>query len=170
MISGFKRSDGTVLTKSRIGSTTSIVYPERLWLEDNVFIGQYNFIEASNKITIEEGCQITNYVSITSHSSHNSIRLYGSKYNSVANMVGYEVGEIRIGKYTFVGPHSVIMPGSNIGKGSIIAAGSVVKGEFEDFSIIAGNPAVKVGDTRDKDVLVLEKHPELKEYYNDWSQ
>lgn len=170
MISGFKRGDGVYLSKTRIGSTTTLVYPERLMVADNVFIGQYNFIEASHKITIEEGCQITNYVSITSHSSHNSIRLYGKEYNSIPNMIGYETGEIHIGKYTFVGPHSVIMPGSTIGKGSIVAAGSFVKGSFPAYSIIAGNPAVLVGDTREKDAVWLEKHPELKEFYNDWSQ
>ena len=63
------------LTFSRNGYYC-IEYKKNLKLGNNVFIGHYNFIEASNGITIEEGCQITNFISITTHSSHISIRLY----------------------------------------------------------------------------------------------
>jgi len=134
MIWGFKRYDGKYLKNTRISNTTFIDNQDKLKIEDNVFVGHYNYLEASSGIHIGEGCQITNYVSITTHSSHISIRLYGRKYSDFKTHKGYEKGEINIGKYTFIGPHSVIMPGTKIGKGSIISAFSYVQGEFPDFS------------------------------------
>jgi hypothetical protein len=54
-----------------------------------------------------------------------------------------------IGAYTFIGPHSVVMPGSRIGRGVLVKAYSYVDGEVPDFAVVAGQPAVVVGDTRE---------------------
>ena len=168
MIWGYKNSDGIYLKNTRISNTAFIDNPGKLRIEDHVFVGHFNYIEASGGITIEEGCQFTNFISITSHSSHISIRLYGKKYANFQEHEGYEKGEIKIAKYTFIGPHSVIMPNTTIGKGSIISAYSYVQGNFPDFSIIKGNPAKVVGDTRDLDTEYLKENPELEKYYNEW--
>ena len=149
----------------RIGNTTFIDHSNKLLIEDLVYIGHYNFIEASNGIKLGKGCQITSYVNLTSHSSHQSIRLYGSNYSKVSDHIGYERGPIEIGEFTFVGPFSVIMPSTKIGKGCVVAAHSYVKGEFPDYSVIAGNPAKVVGDVREKDNALLEEYPELKNSY-----
>lgn len=169
MIYGYHQN-GHLLKDTRIGSATSIVGEEGLTLEDNVFIGQFNFIEATNGITIREGCQITNYVSIITHSSHIAIRLYGDQYRKTTDPIAYNKGAVEIGKYTFVGPHVTIMPNTKIGKGSIIASHSMVKGEFPDFSIIGGTPAKVIGDTREMDAPFLESHPELRTNYDNWAK
>jgi acetyltransferase-like isoleucine patch superfamily enzyme len=161
--------DGRALVNTRVSNSSSLGSVERLNIGDNVFIGHFNFIDASNGISIEEGCQITNYVSIITHSSHISIRLYGKHYAG-SKMKGYVKGSVFIGKYTFVGPHSVIMPGTIIGKGSIVSAYSLVKGEFPDFSIIAGNPAKVIGDTRKIDERYFIENPELKTFYEEWAK
>lgn len=169
MIYGYEQN-GELLKDTRVGSATSIVGKEGLLLEDNVFIGQFNFIEATNGIHIEEGCQITNYVSIITHSSHIAIRLYGDQYRSAKDPVAYNKGNVKIGKYTFVGPHVTIMPDTTIGKGSIVASHSMVKGSFPDFSIIGGTPAKVIGDTREMDAPYLKEHPELQKNYDKWSK
>lgn len=165
IVYGYKRNDGVFLKDTRIGSTSAIVCPETLSIQDNVFIGHFNFIEASNGILIGEGVQITNYVSVTSHSSHHSIRLYGKEYRNTTKDIGYVKGAISIGAYTFVGPHSLILPGTTIGKGCVVSAYSKVSGDFPDYSIIAGNPAKVVGNTKKIDKLFLDKHPDLKASY-----
>jgi acetyltransferase-like isoleucine patch superfamily enzyme len=168
MINVIKDKHGKVIHRTRVSNSTFIDSPTNLILGENVYIGHYNFIEASNSIEIQEGCQITSYVSITSHSSHQSIRIYGKNYAG-SEMIGYIKGSVKIGKYTFVGPHSVIMPNTQIGKGCIVQAFSYVQGHFPDFSIIGGNPAQIIGDTREKDLSYLEKHPELQKNYDDWT-
>lgn len=170
MVSGYTRFDGQYLPQTRISNTVDIASPARFYIENNVFIGHYNIIDASNHIYIGEGCQISNYISIITHSSHQSIRLYGAHYIEYnGNHHGYVTGEVSIGQYTFIGPHSVIMPGSKIGKGSLVTAYSLVKGEFPDFAIIAGNPARIVGDTRNGDKALLDIYPELNKYYQEWA-
>lgn len=161
---------GKFLADTRLGNTTTIIMPENLELENNVFIGQYNFIEASNNVTIEEGVQITNYISVLTHSSHISIRLYGEEYRNVKHPVGYKKGSVKIGKYTFIGPHSTIMPGTKIGKGCLVSAYSMVKGDIPDFAIVSGNPAKISGTTKDLDKNYLEKHPELEGFYRAWAE
>ena len=169
MIWGYKIRGGKFLKNVRIGSTTFIDNDKNLIIGDNVFIGHHNYIEASNGVTIGEGCQITNFISITSHSSHIAIRLYGKKYISFSNHKGYVKGSVLIGNYTFIGPHCVIMPETDIGKGSLVAAYSYVEGKFPDFSIIKGNPASVVGDTRKIDSSFLDLHNELRPFYEEWA-
>jgi acetyltransferase-like isoleucine patch superfamily enzyme len=168
MVGRYRRYDGKILPKTRVSNTTYIGDSKKLDIEDNVFIGHFNFIDASNGIKIGEGCQITNYISIITHSSHISIRLYGKSYNTVKDMKGYVKGSVEIGKYTFIGPHSLIMPGTKIGKGCVVSAFSYVKGNFPEYSIIAGNPAKVIGDTRKLDEPFLNENPELMQYYNEW--
>ncbi len=169
MISNYELN-GQVIGYTRVSSSTVISEKSKLKLSNNVFIGHFNFIEASNGIQIDEGVQLTNYISVLTHSSHISIRLYGKEYVSQQNLIGYKKGSVHIGAYSFVGPHTTILPGTNIGKGSIVSSYSSVKGDFPDFAIIAGNPAVVVGDTRTLDEPFLTEHPELKNYYNNWSK
>lgn len=169
MIYNYIGRDGKIIARTGVSSSTFIDYPHNLNLGEGVYIGHHNFLEASNDLVIEEGCQITNFVSITTHSSHVSIRLYGAHYAG-GEMIGYVKGAVKIGKYSFVGPHSTIMPGTTLGKGCLVAAYSYVQGDFPDFSIIAGNPAQVVGDTRTKDLKILQDFPELTDFYNEWAK
>lgn len=170
MIWGYKTLDGRILRNTRVSNATFIDHRENLVMDDHVYIGHFNYLEASHGITIGEGCQITNFVTITSHSSHNSLRVYGRSYIKTEKPAGYETGKVEIGKYCFIGPHSVIMPGTHIGKGSIVSAFSYVQGEFPPFSVIRGNPAKVVGSSRDADEELIREHPELRDHYNEWAK
>ena len=57
--------------------------------------------------------------------------------------------DIYVGKNVFIGMHSIILPGTKIGNNVIIGAGSVVRGSIPDNYIVAGNPAVVIGDIRE---------------------
>jgi acetyltransferase-like isoleucine patch superfamily enzyme len=50
----------------------------------------------------------------------------------------------------FIGARAIILKGVTIGFGALVGAGSVVTRDVEAFSIVAGNPAKKVGDVRDR--------------------
>lgn len=170
MVMGYTKFDGTYLPTTRISNTTDIISKEKLDIANNVFIWHNSILECSNGIHIGEGCQIGANVLIASHSSHISIRLYGKHYIEQKDHVGYVRGSVAIGAYSFIGPHSTILPGTSIGKGSIVSAYSMVKGNFPDFAIIGGNPAVVTGDTRDMDKKYLDENPSLREFYNEWAQ
>ena len=170
MIRPFIGRNGRVLERTRVSSSTFIDHPEGLDLADNVYIGHHNYLEASHQIRIGEGCQITSFVTITTHSTHHSIRLCGGHSGEPQKMLGLVSGPICIGRYSFIGPHSTIMPNTTIGKGSIVTAYSYVRGDFPDFAVISGNPATVVGTTQDRDRAVLAEHPELKTSYDAWAE
>lgn len=49
--------------------------------------------------------------------------------------------EIRIGKNCFIGCNTIILKGTVLGDGCVVGAGAVVSGKFEEYCVIAGNPA-----------------------------
>lgn len=51
-----------------------------------------------------------------------------------------------------IGTGSIIFP-VIVGKNSFVAAGSVVIKDVKDFSIVAGNPAKRIGTTKDKEFM-----------------
>lgn len=56
---------------------------------------------------------------------------------------------IKIGDNVFIGMNSIILPGATIGNNVIVGAGSVIRGHIPDYSIVAGNPSIVIGDIRD---------------------
>ena len=162
------------LPLTRISPSTCIEHEDRLELDDDVFIGHFNFIEASNGVRIGRGTQVTNFISIVSHSTHRSVRVAARLSGAPeAAADGGQPSDIRapiaIGAHCFIGPHSVIEAGTTLGKGCLVAAGSRVRGTFGDFSVLAGNPAQVVGDTRSQDVRWLASHPEYRAAYESWA-
>jgi acetyltransferase-like isoleucine patch superfamily enzyme len=171
---GERSRRGASLRHTRISGATVIEHEDRLVLGDNVFIGHFNFIEASGGITIGEGVQITSHCAIVTHSSHRSQRLLGPAYvtwplTPGTERPGWIAGPVHIGAYSFVGPHSLIEANTRIGRGSLVCAGSFVRGEYPDFAILEGRPARVVGDSRRADEKLLERHPELRLLYDAWA-
>ena len=50
-----------------------------------------------------------------------------------------------IGNDIWIGARVTILPGVHVGDGSVIGAGAVVTKDVEPYSIVAGNPAKKIG-------------------------
>lgn len=59
-------------------------------------------------------------------------------------------GGIKIGDYVWICSQAIILPGVNIGEGAVIAAGAVVCKDVEEYTIVAGVPAKKVGEREKK--------------------
>ena len=82
---------------------------------------------------------------------------------------GWVAGRVDIGPYCFIGPHSLIEAGSRLGRGCVVRAGSVLRGNYPAFAVIAGNPAVVVGDSRGGDARWLAGRPELRQHHAGWA-
>lgn len=114
------------------------------------FIGKPTYIhtdamlDPSGGLTICPGTVISTRVIILTHDWSFLVKqqsLSGGVKNNAYKSVN-------IGENSFVGAGAIVLPGTIIGKSCIIGAGAVVKGNIEDYSIIIGNPAKKIGDTR----------------------
>ncbi|CBJ83424.1 conserved hypothetical protein [Xenorhabdus bovienii str. Jollieti] len=150
-----------------LSNAIDVTHWSKLDIGNNTFIWHFTILDTYNGIKIGNDCQIGTRVGIFTHSSHNSIRLYNKEYHNIPfqELQGRIKGSVEIDDNTFIGANAIIMPNTKIGKGCIVTAFSYVQGNFSDFSIIAGNPAKKVGDVRKIDYRLLKKHPELIESY-----
>jgi acetyltransferase-like isoleucine patch superfamily enzyme len=151
MVYGLHSGDGAWQPHSRISTHTRIDGGGALRIADHVFIGHFNHLDASGGLEIGEGCQITNHVSVPTHSSHHALRIEREAYWGHQDPAGMVRASTRIGAWTFIGPHSVITPGAQIGCGVLVRAYSLVSGQVPDFAVVEGQPARVVGDTRDID-------------------
>ena len=166
---GMSSGDGVWRPHSRISSHSTIETPERLRLGDHVFIGHFNFIDASGGLSLGEGVQITNHVSVLTHSTHRALRIERDAFWGHPQPAGVQHAATSIGEWSFVGPHCTIAPGARIGRGVLVRAYSYVSGEVPDFAIVHGQPARVVGDVRDGDRAWLASMPvALRERYESW--
>ena len=105
-------------------------------IEDNVSIGQ-NFHVVSYDGTLYVGRNTTIsgnvFISNVDH-SYGAIDMHVMEQQMIYK-------KTVIGENCFIGYGAVILPGTKLGKQCIVGANSVVKGEFEDYCVIVGNPA-----------------------------
>jgi len=169
MVYGFYNSiEKSFFNKTRISSSSKLVDKKNISIKNNVWIGHYCLLDGIGGIVIGEGVHIASHSCVYTHSSENSIRLLGKRYIDIpaSERLGYITDKVEIGEYSFIGTSSVILSGTTIGKGCIIGAGSVVKGSFPDYSVVVGNPAKIVGDTRNIDKKLFSEGISFENYYD----
>ncbi len=162
-------SGGALRPATRLSPTVCIENEHALAVADDVFIGHFCFIEASAGVRIGRGTQVTNFVSIVSHSTHRAVRVAAELSDAELDAAVLRA-PIVIGERCFVGPHSTVEAGTTLGHGTLVAAHSRVRGQFPDFAVLAGSPAQVVGDTREADERWLAEHPDLQAAYQRWRQ
>ena len=117
-------------------------------------------IDASGGLSIGEGCGVSINAIILTH-DWSFLRRYKARKITPPTL-GRQLFDkqafrpVFIDDYSLIGAGAIVLPGSHIGKYCIIGAGAVVKGTIEDYAIVVGNPARKIGDTRDPKYKLLE--------------
>jgi acetyltransferase-like isoleucine patch superfamily enzyme len=101
------------------------------------------------RITIGRYCRIASDVRMFDSSGHPS-----DPESRLAGLppAPQDVRPILIEDNVWVGARSLIFPGVTIGRGSIASAGSVVMGDVPADTLVAGNPARKVGSLQGRAV------------------
>jgi acetyltransferase-like isoleucine patch superfamily enzyme len=104
---------------------------------EHTWIGPYTMLDGTGGLTIGSWCSIATGVNMV---SHDTVRwaLSGGKS-------AYEKAPIAIGDCCFIGTHAIITRGVTIGNHCLIAAGATVTRDVEDYAIVAGVPAKKIG-------------------------
>lgn len=105
----------------------------------DAFFGDYVRIDTSyaDMIYIGDYTHITSGCRLLCHQRD----LTGYYVGDNAAELGYQLGEIHIGKGVMVGMETMIMPGITIGDGAIIGARSMVTKDIPPYTIAVGSPA-----------------------------
>lgn len=123
---------------------------------EGTWIGPNTLLDGSGGcLKIGVGCDISAGVQIYTHDTVRRCISGGAE--------PIDKGNVIIGNYCYIAPMSIISKGVSIGSHSVVAAHSFVNHSFEDFSIIAGIPAVKIGRViLENDTVRLEYFTETK--------
>lgn len=108
-------------------------------IENGMTVGKSTFLRAHVQKGNAEKVTIGNYVVIGHDSyivTHCPIKSFTDK------------NEIIIEDFVWIGSRTTILPGVVVGRGSLVGAASVITKDIEPFSIVGGNPAVRMR-TRD---------------------
>lgn len=116
-----------------------------LSIGDNVGFAREINIQAAGGVSIGNNCVFGPFVKIWSRD-----HAYTDPQITI-NDQGYVMRPVVIGNDVWIGSDVFIMPGVELGDGCVVSAGSVVGAKkYPAYSILAGNPARKIG-SREQD-------------------
>lgn len=143
------------------------LHPDKIRVHRTARIDSYVKLEGAGRMVIGEYVHIASFchlgiggglVILEDGSSFGS----GAKIVSGSNTIGYGHGcsaiapdakfsrkFVHVKKNAVMFVNSVVLPGITIGVNAVVAAGAVVTKDVEDYAIVAGVPAKKIGDVRD---------------------
>lgn len=136
-----------ILAGVNIGNGTTIHMgckffdPSGIRIGSDTIIGDRAFLDGRAKLTIGDHVDFASEVMV-----------YNSEHDLNSEHFEATVAPVVIGDYSFIGPRAIILPGVKIGKGAVVAAGAVVTKDVPDFDIVAGVPAIKIGERRNKEL------------------
>jgi len=153
---------------TRMSSDVVILNERKLSVGEDVWVWHHTILDATEGLTIGDGCQIGAWVGIFTHGSENSIRLLGRQFVHIHNSErqGYTRGSVSIGAFSFIGAGAVILPEVTIGQGCLIAAGTLVNKSVPDYSIVAGVPGKIRGSTLETDERFFREFDFSSTYYD----
>lgn len=128
----------------------------RITIGDRTFIGGGDFIcicaiEIGNDVLISWGCTLmdNNAHALDFEVRRNDVEEWKKGLND--NRIGYyknwdgvAARPIIVKDKAWIGFKSIILKGVTIGEGAVVGSGSVVTKDVEDWTVVAGNPAVVI--------------------------
>ena len=111
-------------------------FQPRLVFGNDVYVGQYACIVATQNLTIGDGCVLSEHVYVTDN---------GHGLSPDAGLIMqqplFRKGAVRLGSHCFLGYRACILPGVQLGEHCVVGANSVVTKSFPAYSMVAGVPA-----------------------------
>lgn len=127
------------LRRARIYEGVTIWYPYRVVIGNHVSLNEWVYIDGSGGVVIEDDVRIAHRVTILSSDHVHQDR------NKPIRLQGLVARPTVIEEDAWIGCNATILMGVRVGARAIVAAGAVVTKDVEDYAIVAGVPARKIG-------------------------
>jgi UDP-2-acetamido-3-amino-2,3-dideoxy-glucuronate N-acetyltransferase len=128
---------------ARVGS--DCVIGKNVYVDFDVVIGDgvkvQNNVSLYHGVEVDDGVFIGPHVCFTNDRQPRAIAPDGSPKTDA----DWEVGPILVRRGAALGANSTILPGVTIGRWAMIGSGSVVTRDVDDYELVAGNPARRLG-------------------------
>lgn len=111
----------------------NIKYPWRLKVGDNVWIGEYAWIDNLDNVTIGNNCCL----------SQGAFLLCGN-HNYKKQSFDLIVKPIVLEEGAWIGAKATVCPGVTCGSHSVLSVGAIATSDLQPFRVYQGNPAVIV--------------------------
>ncbi len=141
------------ILRIQIGRNTSVHWravfrgPEGVQIGSNTIVGNDVFLDGRRCIRIGSNVNVGGHVFIHTMEVDPQDQLFAATG-----------GPVEICDYAYIASHVVILPGVRIGRGAVVAAGAVVVADVQDYEIVGGVPARRIG-VRSSDLnYVLKYH------------
>jgi acetyltransferase-like isoleucine patch superfamily enzyme len=134
------------------GELFTFPHAEKMYIGDFCHVGANSRIWAANVIEIGNRVLIAHDVNIFDSNTHPiSPKERAAQYVSIITtghpkQIDLKQSFVKIKDDVWIGAGTIILKGITIGEGAIVGAGSVVTKSVEPYTIVAGNPAQKIGD------------------------
>ena len=120
-------------------------YKNRMILGDGTWIGQQCFFHAGGGIVVGTNVGVGPGVKIIT-----SYHVEAGRGLPILHApIAFE--PVEVGDDCDLGVGSILLPGTRLGRGVQVGAGAVLKGEFPDFSVVAGVPGRVLRMRQDSD-------------------
>ncbi|QNI37173.1 acyltransferase [Edaphobacter albus] len=113
-----------------------ITYKPTIEIGDNVYIGGHAYLTAVDRISIGDGCVLSEYVYIT-----DEIHGFDPQGGLIMEQALASKGPVTIGRNCFLGFRVAVMPGVTLGEHCVVGANSTVTRSFPAYSMLGGSPA-----------------------------
>jgi acetyltransferase-like isoleucine patch superfamily enzyme len=129
----------------RIGADTSVALTcfftgHDITIGNNTVINRFCYIDGRGPLYIGNNVNVSHYTII-----HTLTHITNSPYFHAQQR------PVAILDHAWIGARAIILPGVTVGEGAVVAAGATVNRDIAPYTIVAGNPAVVVGE-RTKDL------------------
>lgn len=138
-----------------LGHLVVLRHGGRINIGESCFIGEYSRIWSAHSIAIGNRVLISHNVNIHDHNSHSHSaaarhvhfnQIFSEGHPEILNDVSS--APIVIEDDAWIGFNATILKGVTIGRGAVIGACSVVTKNVAPYTIVAGNPAKVIGQSR----------------------
>jgi len=138
------------LAGMKIGRGSTLHMGARFYNPSNIEIGEDSIIGEGTVLDGRDKLIIGDHVDIASE-----VMIYNSQHDVRDPNFRAICAPVIIEDYVFVGPRAIILPCVKVKKGAVIGAGAVVTNDVEEYIVVGGVPAKKIGERGVKELHYL---------------